>query len=152
VLGMVEERIARPDCERGFIFDGFPRTRAQAEALDAILQQRGVGQPTVLHIVVAEEQLLRRLTGRRTCKVCGEIYNVHDRPPKQEGRCDKDGGELMHRPDDREDVIRERLAAYHRQTRPLVDYYSGQRVLVDVEGASAPESITRNVLKILGAA
>lgn len=152
VLGMVEERIARPDCERGFIFDGFPRTLAQAEALDRILAKRGAGKATVLHIVVAEDQLLRRLTGRRTCKVCGEIYNVFDRRPKQEGRCDKDGGELLHRADDREVVIRERLAAYHRQTRPLVDYYGSQRVLVDVEGAGAPEAITRKVLGILGAA
>jgi len=151
VLGMVEERIARQDCERGFIFDGFPRTLAQAEALDRLLEKRGAGKATVLHIVVAEDQLLRRLTGRRTCKTCGEIYNVHDRPPKQEGRCDKDGGELVHRADDREDVIRERLTAYHRQTRPLVDYYKGQRVLIDVEGAGAPEVITRKVLEILGA-
>lgn len=152
VLGMVEERIVRPDCQRGFVFDGFPRTLAQAEALDRILTVCGLGSATVLHIVVPEEQLLRRLTGRRTCKACGEIYNVYDRPPKREGRCDKDGGELLHRADDREEVIRERLAAYHRQTQPLVDYYQGKGVLVNVDGAGAPDGITRNVLELLGAA
>jgi len=152
VLGMVEERIARPDCERGFVFDGFPRTLAQAEALDRILTVRGFRNATVLHIVVAEEQLLRRLTGRRSCKRCGEIYNLYDRPPKQEGRCDKDGGELVQRDDDREEVIRARKAAYDRQTRPLVHYYSGQRVLVDIDGVGAPQAITRKVLEVLGAA
>lgn len=152
VLGMVEERISRPDCQRGCIFDGFPRTLAQAEALDRALKGRGFGSPTVVHIVVAEEQLLRRLTGRRTCKLCGEIYNIYDRPPKTEGRCDKDGGELAHRADDREEVIRERLAAYHRQTRPLVDYYTGRKALAEVDGNRAAEAITRNVLETLGGA
>jgi len=152
VLGMVEERIARPDCERGFIFDGFPRTLAQAEALDRILAARSFGKSTVvLHVVVAEEQLLRRLTGRRSCKLCGEIYNVFDRPPKQEGRCDKDGGELVLRDDDREEVIRARKAAYERQTRPLVAYYQNKGALVELDGVGAPEAIARKVLEILGA-
>jgi adenylate kinase len=152
VLGMVEERIARPDCERGFVFDGFPRTLAQAEALDGILEARGFDHPvTVLHVEVGEEQLLRRLTGRRTCKTCGAIYNVFDRPPQQAGRCDKDGGELLQRDDDREEVIRARNAAYSRQTRPLVEYYRGKGVLARVNGEGAPEAITRQVLEILGA-
>jgi adenylate kinase len=153
VLGMVEERIARMDCQRGFIFDGFPRTLAQAEALDRILEVRGFGEATaVVHIEVAEAQLLRRLTGRRTCKQCGAIYNVFDRPPQQEGRCDREGGELMQRDDDREEVIRARNAAYNRQTRPLVEHYRAKGVLVNVDGEGAPEAITRKVLEILGAA
>ncbi len=153
VLGMVEERIVRMDCQRGFIFDGFPRTLAQAEALDRILEARGFGDAiTVLHVEVSEAQLLRRLTGRRTCKRCGAIYNVFDRPPKQEGRCDRDGGELVQRDDDREEVIRARNAAYDRQTRPLVEYYRAKGVLVNVDGEGAPEAITRKVLEILGAA
>jgi len=153
VLGMVEERIARPDCQRGFVFDGFPRTLAQAEALDRILAVRGFGGATkVLHVTVAEEQLLRRLTGRRSCKTCGEIYNVFEHPPRQAGRCDKDGGELMHRDDDREEVIRARIAAYERQTSPLVAYYRKQGVLANVDGVGAPDAITRKVLEILGAA
>ncbi len=152
VLGMVEERIARPDCARGFILDGFPRTLAQAEALDTLLVARGAGDPAVLHIVVDEQGLVRRLTGRRTCKLCGEIYNVHDRPPKVAGRCDKDGGELVQRADDREEVIRERLAAYHRQTQPLVKYYRGRGVLMDVDGAGTAEDVTRKVFGILDGA
>ncbi|MGH9790060.1 MAG: adenylate kinase [Candidatus Acidiferrales bacterium] len=152
VLGMVEERIARPDCERGFIFDGFPRTLAQAEALDRIMAARGFGDAAVLHMVVGDAQLLRRMTGRRTCKTCGAIYHVDDRPPKQPGRCDLDGGELEQRADDRAEVIGPRLAAYHRQTRPLVDYYRGKRVLVDVEGAGQPEAISRRLLQIVSAA
>jgi adenylate kinase len=149
-LGMVEERIARPDCASGFVFDGFPRTIAQAEKLGELLGKRGFGAPLVVHIDVPFEPLFRRLTGRRTCKVCGEIYNVYDKPPKAEGKCDKDGGELLQRPDDREDVIRERLANYDRQTRPLVEFYREQGALVDVNGAASPAEVTREVLKIVG--
>ncbi len=149
VLGMVEERISRPDCKNGFVFDGFPRTLPQAEKLDQILGGLDFGQPVVLHFVVDSDQLMRRLTGRRTCKVGGEIYNVYVRPPKVPGRCDNDGGELMQRPDDREEVIRERLVAYERQTKPLVDYYRRQAVLQDVDGSADPEAVTQSVLRIL---
>lgn len=149
VLRMVEERVARPDCRNGFIFDGFPRTVAQAEALDAILKRHGLGAPAVIYFNVAEDVLMRRLTGRRTCKVCGEIYNVYDRPPKVEGRCDKDGGELVQRADDRPEVIRERLAAYERQTKTLVEYYRSQGVLHEVDGASSMEAVTASVFGAL---
>ncbi len=150
VLGMVGERIVEPDCAQGFILDGFPRTVAQAKKLDEILAQRGPGRPFVLYIDVPNELLLRRLTGRRTCKVGGEIYNIYDRPPRVSGRCDNDGGELVQRADDREEVIRERLAAYERQTRPLVDYYRQAGVMVDVDGKLDAAVITGNVLKVLG--
>ena len=149
VLRMVEERVARPDCRNGFIFDGFPRTVAQAEALDAILKRHGLGAPAVIYFNVAEDVLMRRLTGRRTCKVCGQIYNVYDRPPKVEGRCDKDGGELVQRADDRPEVIRERLAAYERQTKTLVEYYRSQGVLHEVDGASSMEAVTASVFGAL---
>jgi adenylate kinase len=149
VLGMVQERIARPDCASGFIFDGFPRTLPQADNLDRMLQESGFGRSLVVHIAVEYDRLFRRLTCRRTCSVGGEIYNIYDLPPKVPGRCDNDGGELIQRADDREDVIRERLAAYERQTKPLLDYYRAQGVLVDVDGAAGPEVVTRSVLKIL---
>jgi adenylate kinase len=149
VLRMVEERVARPDCRNGFIFDGFPRTVAQAEALDAILKRHGLGAPAVIYFNVAEDVLMRRLTGRRMCKVCGEIYNVYDRPPKVEGRCDKDGGELVQRADDRPEVIRERLAAYERQTKTLVEHYRSQGVLHEVDGASSMEAVTASVFGAL---
>lgn len=148
-LGMVRERISRADCATGFVFDGFPRTLPQAEKLGELLDEKGFGRPLVLHFVVDAEKLLRRLTGRRTCSVRGEIYNIFERPPKVPGRCDNDGGELIQRPDDREEVIAGRLAAYERQTRPLVDYYRRQGVLEDVDGAAAVEAVTESVLKIL---
>jgi len=149
VLGMVEERIARPDCANGCVFDGFPRTLAQAETLGEMLQRGGFGRPVVVHIAVDGDQLVRRLTGRRTCSIGGEIYNIYDRPPKVPGRCDNDGGELVQRADDREHVIRERLAAYDRQTRPLIEYYRGQGALVDVDGSTDVETVTRAVLAAL---
>jgi len=149
VLGMVAERISRPDCASGFVFDGFPRTIPQAEKLDEMLVEKGFGRPLVIHFAVDYDFLFRRLTGRRSCKVCGEIYNIHDRPPKAEGRCDKDGGELIHRPDDREDVIRQRLSAYDKQTKPLIEYYRGQSALRDVDGAADAAAVTRAVLEVL---
>jgi adenylate kinase len=150
VLGMVEERIASPDCANGFVFDGFPRTMPQAEALDRILERKQFGRPLVVHFVVDYDALFRRLTGRRTCSVGGEIYNVYDRPPKTPGRCDHDGGELVQRPDDCPEVIEDRLKAYDRQTKPLVDYYRAQGALQDVDGSAGVESVTRAVLEILG--
>lgn len=149
VLRMVEERIARPDCRNGFVFDGFPRTVAQAEALDGILAKQGIGAPAVIYFNVAEDVLMRRLTGRRTCKACGEIYNIYDRPPKVEGRCDADGGDLVQRADDKPEVIRERLAAYDRQTKTLVDYYRSQGVLHEVDGAASMEAVTASVFSAL---
>jgi adenylate kinase len=149
VLSMVEDRISQPDTADGFILDGFPRTVPQAEKLDEILRRRFKTEPLVVHFVVDKNQLMRRLTGRRVCGIGGEIYNIYDHPPKVPGRCDRDGGELTQRPDDREEVIAERLAAYERQTRPLVDYYRQQGVLKDVDGMAAPEAVTKNVLGLL---
>jgi adenylate kinase len=149
VLSMVEERISRPDCADGFLLDGFPRTLPQAEKLDEILRRRFKAEPLVVHFVVDQNQLMRRLTGRRTCAIGGEIYNIYDHPPRVPGRCDRDGGELVQRPDDREDVIAERLAAYERQTRPLVDYYRGRGVLKDVDGMATPAAVTKTVLEVL---
>ena len=149
VLSMIEERISRPDCSDGFILDGFPRTLPQAEKLDDILRRRFNSDPLVVHFVVDQDRLMRRLTGRRTCAIGGEIYNIYDHPPKVPGRCDRDGGELVQRPDDREEVIGERLAAYERQTRPLVDRYRQRGVLKDVDGMAAPAAVTKNVLELL---
>ena len=146
---MIEERISRPDCSDGFILDGFPRTLPQAEKLDDILRRRFNSDPLVVHFVVDQDRLMRRLTGRRTCAIGGEIYNIYDHPPKVPGRCDRDGGELVQRPDDREEVIGERLAAYERQTRPLVDRYRQRGVLKDVDGMAAPAAVTKNVLELL---
>jgi len=149
VLGMVEERISQPDCANGFVFDGFPRTLRQAEKLNEMLRRLGFNRPLVLYIVVDYDQVLKRLTGRRMCKVGGEIYNIYDRPPKVPGRCDNDGGELIQRPDDREEVIQERLVAYERQTKPLVDYYRSQGVLETVDGRPNVDAVTHSIMGIL---
>jgi adenylate kinase len=150
VCGIVEQRIDEPDCKRGFILDGFPRTIPQAEFVDRMLRSKGRGNPLVLNIGVDQEVLLKRLTGRRTCAVCGEIYNVYFTPPKKEGVCDKDGGKLLHRADDNEETIRQRLVAYEKQTSPLIDYYRGKNLLHDVAGDRAPELIAGDLLKFLG--
>jgi adenylate kinase len=149
VCGIVEERIGEADCQKGFILDGFPRTIAQAQFVDRMLQAKGRGRPQVLDIEVDEDLLLKRLTGRRTCSVCGEIYNVHFSPPKVEGICDKDGGKLLHRADDNEETIRQRLEAYHRQTSPLIEYYRAQGLLHEIDGNKDPEAIAKGLLEFL---
>jgi len=150
MLGMVDDRLSQPDCANGFVFDGFPRTLPQARDLDVILQRRGLGDPIVIHFAVDYEGLIRRLTGRRTCSIGGEIYNVYNHPPKVEGRCDTDGGELIQRPDDQPEVIRGRIEAYDRQTKPLVEYYAGRGVLRTIDASAEMDVVTRAVLDVLG--
>jgi adenylate kinase len=152
VLGMVGDRFSQADCKNGFVLDGFPRTRPQAEALGETLRGRACGQPLVVYFTVDADQLLRRLTGRRTCKVGGEIYNVYDCPPKVPGRCDNDGGELFQRPDDREEVIRERLSQYEALTQPLVDYYRGGGLLAEVDAMGSQAEVTERVLQVMNRA
>ncbi len=150
VCGLVEERIAEPDCGKGFILDGFPRTIAQGEFLGKTLQAKQRGNPLAVNIRVDLDVLLKRLTGRRTCSVCGEIYNVYFNPPKKEGVCNKDGGNLLHRADDNEETIRQRLTAYDQQTKPLIEYYRGQSFLHEVEGNRDPEEIAKELIQFLG--
>ena len=147
VLKMIAERIERPDCSHGFVFDGFPRTEAQAKYLGELLKDHGYKRPFVIHLVIDPSILMRRLTGRRTCKVGGEIYNIYDRPPKVEGVCDNDGGELMQRPDDREEVVGARLQAYEKQTAPLAAYYQRRGLLHDIDASKSVEEIGRQILQ-----
>jgi adenylate kinase len=155
VLKMVAERIERPDCSHGFVFDGFPRTVTQAKYLGELLKRQGFQQPTVIHMVIGYLLLIRRLTGRRVCKKCGAIYNIYDRPPKVEGICDLDGGELYQRPDDREEVIKPRLHAYDKLTAPLVSYYRHLGLLYEVDAsksvAEVEQEICQAVASMLGA-
>src|SRR5690348_11169177 len=141
VTRMVQERIARSDCDHGCVFDGFPRTVPQAVELDHMLERRGVGKPVVIEFRIELDRLLRRLSGRWTCSVNGETYNIFEAPPKVEGICDFDGGKLIQRPDDRPEVIKERLAAYERQTRPLTDYYWRKGVLDVVDASASMEEV-----------
>jgi adenylate kinase len=149
VMKMVDERLKQPDCEAGCLFDGFPRTLPQAEGLDKILERGGFGKPVVVDLAVSDDKLLRRLTGRRTCGVGGEIYNVYDAPSKVEGVCDNDGGKLVQRADDRAEVVNQRLAAYHRQTKPLADYYREQGVLQEVDASLSVEEVSRALGEIV---
>jgi adenylate kinase len=149
VLGMVAERLSRPDCASGFIFDGFPRTLPQAEKLDEVLQRGPWGKPLVVHFVVDAEKLVQRMTGRRTCAIGGEIYNIYDQSPKVAGRCDVDGGELIQRADDRPEVIRQRLDAYNAQTRPLVEYYRSQGVLLGLPGGGDVDAVALTLLEMV---
>jgi adenylate kinase len=149
VCGIVAERTAEPDCQNGFILDGFPRTIAQAQFVDQMLAAKGLGRPQVLDIEVDEDLLLKRLTGRQTCPVCGEIYNIYFNPPKVAGICDKDGGKLLHRADDNETSIRQRLEAYHHQTQPLIQYYRGLGVLFPVDGNKEAGVIAKAIVDLL---
>ena len=146
VLRMVADRIERPDCSHGFVFDGFPRTVTQAQWLGELLKQHGFKPPLVVHMVIDPAMLLRRITGRRTCKVGGEIYNVYERPPKVDGRCDNDGGELEQRPDDREEIVGPRLAAYEKQTAPLAAYYRRLGRLRDIDAAKSVYEVSKSIL------
>jgi len=149
VLGMVEDRINQPDCANGFVFDGFPRTLQQAAYLERICKEHSLGCTIVLHMVVNPALLMQRLTGRRICKAGGHIYNVYERPPRREGICDVDGSELIHRPDDTEGVIGERLAAYDRQTQPLVEYYTSRGLLYPIDAMADADKVTDSIAGIL---
>jgi adenylate kinase len=149
VLKMVAERIERPDCSHGFVFDGFPRTVAQAQYLGELLKQHGYKRAIVVYFAIDPSLLLRRITGRRMCNVGGEIYNIYERPPKTEGRCDHDGGELEQRPDDREEIVAPRLQAYEKQTAPLVAYYRRLGRLHEVDASQGVADVSRRVLEIL---
>ncbi len=141
VIGIIEERLTQPDCQAGYILDGFPRTEVQANALAETLGKRGGAIDHVVNIEVSDEELIPRLTGRRTCKECQEPYNVTFNPPQREGVCDKCGGELIQRKDDDEETIRARMGVYREQTAPLVVYYEKQGLLRTVTGAGAIQEI-----------
>ncbi len=150
VLGMVEERLKQPDCEKGFILDGFPRTVPQAEALDKLLEKLGKKIDYAILIDVPDEELVKRLTGRRTCKKCGMMYHVIFKPPKEEGKCDVCGGELYQRADDNEETVRNRLKVYHEQTEPIIAYYEKKGVLHRIDGMGSIEEIFNRIVQLLG--
>jgi adenylate kinase len=156
VNNMVAERLSRPDTARGFILDGYPRTTAQAEWLDRFLARKVFENqgdrklaPLVISIAVGYNQLLRRLTGRRSCPTCGRIYNVYFQPPRVADLCDVDGAKLATRRDDCEEVISQRLQAYERQTLPLAEYYRERGNLVETNGDQDTNAVSAAVLKII---
>lgn len=149
VVEMVRDRICRPDCERGFILDGFPRTVAQAEALDRMLESAGKELNAALYLRVSEEAVVRRLSRRRVCESCGAIYHLDYNPPKRPRVCDRCGGRLIQRDDDREEVIRERLRVYHEQTEPLINYYGEKGLLVEIDGCKEIHEVWEDVQRVL---
>lgn len=149
VIGIVRERIVQEDCKKGFILDGFPRTIAQAEALDSMLGELGLSVDYVINVEVPEEEILKRLTGRRTCKNCQAMYHIVFNPPKVEGVCDRCGGELYQRDDDKEETIKSRLEVYKRQTAPLIEYYGAKGKLVNIDGTKSIDDIFTDIVSVL---
>jgi adenylate kinase len=151
VVGIIDERLRAPDCNTGFILDGFPRTIPQAEALQAILDRIGKSIEHVVNIEVDPEELVRRLTGRRTCKNCGGMFHILFHPPRKEGACDRCGGTLYQREDDKEEAIRTRLKEYERQTSPLVEYYQRRKLLRSIQGMGGQNQIFGQIIRVLDA-
>jgi adenylate kinase len=149
VVGIVRERLKGSDCDGGIILDGFPRTVPQAEALDTTLGEIKREINHVVSIEVPNEELVRRLTGRRTCRNCGAMYHIIFGPPTKEGVCDKCGGELYQRDDDQEETIRARLRVYEEQTAPLISYYRGKGLLRTIDGVGEIEEIFRNIVQAI---
>jgi adenylate kinase len=148
-IGIVEERLQQPDCKKGFLLDGFPRTLTQAEALDRILGRLNTKLDDVINLKVDRDNLLVRITGRRVCKICGTSYHVVFNPPKVEGICDKDGGELYQRPDDNEDSVRTRLDEYSNKTAPLLTFYENQNLLRHIDGEQDIDVVSKNIVSLL---
>lgn len=149
-IGLVQERLGAEDCAAGFLLDGFPRTVAQADALEKILRELGRPLDRAVNLVVPDEKLIERAVGRRVCPNCGATYHVVYNPPRQEGICDVCGHPLRQRDDDREETVRHRLEVYYQQTEPLIKYYERAGLLENVNGDQDMDSVLRSILAVLG--
>ena len=149
VIGIIKDRLQAADCQAGFLLDGFPRTVGQAEALDAMLKKMNKNIAHAISIEVDDQELLGRLTGRRTCRACSAMFHVMFKPPKKEGVCDACGGELYQRDDDTEATIRNRLNVYKQQTAPLIDYYQGKKLLRPIAGTGKIEDILAKIESVI---
>lgn len=148
---LVMDRISQPDCENGFVLDGFPRTIPQAEALDTALTKVGAKMDFAIDVDVPDSHIVNRMSGRRACLNCGATYHIVAIPPKTEGVCDTCGKELVLREDDKPETVQKRLDVYHEQTQPLIDYYQKQGILKSVDGTVPMEDVFANIVEILGA-
>ena len=149
-VGIVKERLAEDDCKNGFLLDGFPRTVQQADALDGILKELGMALDRVINIEVDKGLLVDRLTGRRVCRACGATFHVINKAPKVEGVCDKCGGELYQRNDDKVETVSNRLDVYAAQTAPLIEYYQSKDIMSSVDGSKSMEDVLANIRSVLG--
>ncbi|MCY3954558.1 MAG: adenylate kinase [Nitrospira sp.] len=152
VIGLVAEKIGSSECEKGFILDGFPRTILQADALSGILQKQGATLDRVIYFVIPREEVVKRLSGRRSCSACSAVYHVDYVPPKQEGRCDECGAALVQRSDDKRETVESRLVVYEEQTAPLIDYYQEKNVLAELDGAGSVEEVQERLSALLSGA
>lgn len=144
-IGVVDERFSIADVKKGFILDGFPRTIPQAEALDVIINKKGLKLNSVILLNVDHNLIIKRITGRRSCTACGQIYNIYNIQPKQDGVCDKCKGALVQRKDDTEEVVKERLHAYEKQTAPLVDFYRAKKILLEIDASLSPDYMLKQL-------
>jgi len=148
-IAMVRDRLAEGDTRDGFLLDGFPRTLTQAKALDETLDDIGTKLDVVLELVVDDDEVVRRLSGRRTCRVCGRVWHLDFDPPTRDGICDQCGGELFQRDDDREGTVRHRLEVYAEQTAPLIDFYADKSILVGLDATGPVEDVTDRAINAL---
>ena len=149
VIGIIDERLKEKDCVDGFILDGFPRTVAQAEALDELLEKRGTSITQVINLEVSDKDMIKRSLSRRVCKSCNTVYNLLVNSPKVDSKCDICGGELIQRDDDKEDVVKKRLKVYAKQTKPLLKFYANRKLLKEVDGSRTIENVQAAVLAAL---
>jgi adenylate kinase len=149
LIGLIKNRLNEPDCKTGYLLDGYPRTIPQADALNTILEEIGKPLDVVINIEVLDDELVQRLSGRRTCPKCGESYHVVFNPPQKQGICDVCGSQLYQRDDDQEEVIRQRLAVYNQKTKPLIDYYVKAGILVNINGSATVDEVFREVSGVM---
>lgn len=149
VIGIVKDKLGEPVCAKGFLLDGFPRTVPQAEELGVILQAKGLKLDRVVNVAVPRGDIVRRLTGRRSCPKCQAVFHVEFSPPKREGICDRCGGELVQRSDDKRETVENRLSVYEEQTAPLIAYYRQRGLLSDVDGAGPVEQVQQRIVGLL---
>ena len=150
VLKLVAERLQKPDAQKGFILDGFPRNVAQAQALATGLERAGLKLDKVVAVMLPDEEVVKRISGRRTCRNCAAMYHVTFEPPAKAGVCDKCGGQLYQRDDDAEQTVRERIKVYHAMTQPLLDHYRRLGLLAEVDGIGHPDEVENRILAAVG--
>ena len=151
VIGLVEAKVGTPECAKGFILDGFPRTVPQADTLGMLLTTKELSLDRVVHFVIPREEVINRLSGRRSCSQCHAVFHVEFVPPKRDGVCDECGGELVQRRDDRKETVESRLTVYEEQTSPLIDYYRKNNVLAELNGSGSVDDVQERLVALLSA-